>query len=1398
MPRPTVRVTEIGEYIRYRSCERRFKLGFNNRQLAKQLPFAERLFNNLDPVLIEHGRQRENEWESTLRGAGLESLTQQAQSSERQAEHHEEVEPDDWDALAGRLQALSPGQPAYGREVRVAADMGAFHVEGRVDFVLLLWNGSSPSLRLVECKASRRDRTHQRVQVALYQMMVREMLRQRPLRVGGTEVRPDDVECVVARIDETTSESHEILALEPLDIEREEADIERLLAPDGALLRMVQSDLADLDYQLDPKCDNCIFNVHCFPESARLRRLELLNIEPSAARTMRAAEISTIDDLAELDLTGPQATLVRGEPSFTDNLGLLQQKARARRRTLPGGDADPDSYEVEALRNTGQGQLPPYERDGQRLIRVYLSVSYDYVENRIGAVAAHVTRSEGQINTGFVEADGRWRPDPVVRERLREEGEDEDGRPLYSYRPLRGEETIEFKRSEWSGNYAEDNGSEKELIQGFLQSLVDAIDRVAEVDEAPIHFYVWSRSEMTQLVEACSRVSSRLLGHLRELLGCRETLEQLIFSCLQEEVDQRYALGWTGRGLSVVSSLRWFGRRYHWVRSISGREVRLDDAFTQDIFDFKTTLAVNPDDTWATAENGDSYQHRFEIRSRFHDSLSAPYWRAYWRDLPAAADIRSQGDPRTANAIDRYNWAQRPNYLQEYLRARTHALRWVEEGVRFKNGDIRKPLLNIAQLPSFQLEVDTTAQAAIDFLRLDHYVKLTEWIAQHLVPPASRVPLGRTIPVANLESLGGGRLRASIDLDGHAVDRELLMSRSTIDTGSMVRVSPCAADPERGQTLRQLVRGGITCKVGSIDWQDGQIDLDVIWQRDESHYVLKSTCRGDEGLVFEHATLDESVSDFVAGRVESRLQDPSGGYVNQWFDPEDPRLPELESLPADRKGRYRELLDSLRLPDGRGLSPDQVAAVADGLDAKVQLLQGPPGTGKTMTTATAVLTRVLARRGVGDIVLVAAHTHTAVDGLLQRIDGWLDAFTEQAGDRGLSVPRVRLAKVHSSDDYDPSTGRIEDVKFAPSVRAVNRLRDDAVLVIGGTTSALLKLTRELSGRLPFRNYPNGFQVPALIVDEASMMVFPHFLALATVVTPEGEIMLTGDHRQLAPIVAHDWEREDRPPAVLYQPFASAYQAILNMQQSLEERGLAVPDTVLRRSALHFTFRLPPLIRDLIARLYRLDDIELEGLTREGPERDGVAPGGDWEAVWRGSTGLYLVLHDEHQSRRSNEVEAHIIDRILDASGELPDGSAAIITPHRAQRALLKRALDRHIGPVDVIDTVDRLQGGERSTVIVSGTASDPSSISTSVEFILDLNRSNVAFSRAKDRLIVVCSTSLLDHIPAEMEHYDATLLWKSLRRLCSELITTQTIDGHAVRVYTPPIDVIESVADEES
>lgn len=62
-----LRVTEVGEYIRYHSCQRRFKLKFNNYQSAKNIPFFELIFQtSLDPVLEESGRSSEQKWAESL------------------------------------------------------------------------------------------------------------------------------------------------------------------------------------------------------------------------------------------------------------------------------------------------------------------------------------------------------------------------------------------------------------------------------------------------------------------------------------------------------------------------------------------------------------------------------------------------------------------------------------------------------------------------------------------------------------------------------------------------------------------------------------------------------------------------------------------------------------------------------------------------------------------------------------------------------------------------------------------------------------------------------------------------------------------------------------------------------------------------------------------------------------------------------------------------------------------------------------------------------------------------------------------------------------------------------------------------------------------------------------
>lgn len=273
----------------------------------------------------------------------------------------------------------------------------------------------------------------------------------------------------------------------------------------------------------------------------------------------------------------------------------------------------------------------------------------------------------------------------------------------------------------------------------------------------------------------------------------------------------------------------------------------------------------------------------------------------------------------------------------------------------------------------------------------------------------------------------------------------------------------------------------------------------------------------------------------------------------------------------------------------------------------------------------------MARSSPRDIVLITAHTHKAVDELLLRLDRLLPILNQHATNLNLNLSSIQLSRVDPKNKEDFQNTNVNSFSSKPCVNDVNQMRKNRVLVIGGTTNAILKMVNELNERKTFsKDYPQGFQTRTFIVDEASMMVFPHFLALATLVKNDGEIMLAGDHRQLAPIITHDWENEDRPPVVFYQPYVSAYQAIQNLK---ENSDIEIPNESILCSALNFTFRLPPVIRELIARLYsKLDNIELRGKEKEANLEENQIKG-TWEKLLQGNRGLYLVLHSERKSSR---------------------------------------------------------------------------------------------------------------------------------------------------------------------
>jgi len=1419
---PPIRVTEISQFVKQNSCERWLRLAYNQRQAAEEVPFYERLFNPLDPVLQQRGKEREDDWASSLRNDGVHELTPPSGEAlptadesgplARNVEHGEEgSETDDqdsddedddyltWDEFRASIYGLARDQEGFAREVRIRGEVGAFPIKGRMDFLVVRWGEDGAKLRVVETKNSRKDRTSQRIQVALYEELLEDKLESSPLRIRNGVITEDDIECVVGRIDDTTNQIEDILELDTLDLSRERSDVRRLLEPDGRIEDILSVDaenIDELDYRLEPKCDQCVFDVYCYPESAKNRRLELLGVPPSTVRAMEDAGVEDIDDLATLDLDSDEADEIRNNQSVREDLSALVTKAQTRVQNLPDTPdqetADVDAYDVQPLENRDQSQLPTHEQDGDQLIRVYLNVDYDYVEDRVVALAAHITNSEWNLQTRFEEVgDNDFRPDPnpVEMPPLNYEGEVQDGIDAEEddTREIRGESVIEPRTRSWSGHYERDTETESQLIERFLQDLIDEIIEISPTDDAYVHFYVWSQSEIEHLVDACSRGGTRLLNHLRQLLGCREPTEQLIYSSLQEEIDNRYALAWAGQGLTVASGLTWFGDIYHWTRDVAGHERDLENVFEQDVFDYKSTLGLNDDGSWAEDRASADQVGRFEIRSRFFDSMPLGYLHEIWGEIPNTEDL--DADNKTKSVIDRYKRADRRD-LKAYLTARTHALRWFDEHIRPKDDEITKTQVHLPDLDQYDLNVHHTARAALDFLLLDQSVAMSQWYSDNMQGLSHRVPQGLAIPLRNVRfsDTDDGLLIADLDFDDFGIGVEQFRRRTGFEPGDLVRISPYSGNPEDGPTFGQLQDGSHACSIERYDWENEEIQLSTApWP--ENRYRLGSSPFGEPG---EHLyddnpdmVLTESVSDHPAGHVDQRLRTGFGGHMYNWFDPTGPDIPATEPISEGDEEAYEALFeDHVEFGDGDTLMDSQVDAVLEGLNTRVHLIHGPPGTGKTTTTAMAVLLRILDRREEGERMVVTGATHQAVNTLLSRIQEYSELFREAAGELGFDLPSIDIVKVASSDP-DPSNapdGDIDVFGAESNYRRWNQRNDGNVLIIGGTVSAVLK---DFSDIDDLGSVSPPYQVPELIVDEASMMVFPHFLALSTVVEDDGYILLSGDHRQLSPIVAHEWEDEDRPPIELYQPYASAFEAVRDLERDEDIRSLE-----LDSSPLQHTFRLPPAIRALIRSLYQsMDELELHGEVAQGFETPDTDYDNPLEAVWESDVGLFLVAHDERESRLSNNFEATLTRRIIESGRDVPDDSVAVLTPHTAQRSNLELELEDLVdGPISIIDTVERLQGAEAESILVSATASDPTAIGSNEEFLLDLNRSNVAFSRSQRRLIVVVSKTFLDHIPPEIEEYNSAMLWKSLRNICTESVGEDVVEGHDVEVFIPDPD----------
>lgn len=457
------------------------------------------------------------------------------------------------------------------------------------------------------------------------------------------------------------------------------------------------------------------------------------------------------------------------------------------------------------------------------------------------------------------------------------------------------------------------------------------------------------------------------------------------------------------------------------------------------------------------------------------------------------------------------------------------------------------------------------------------------------------------------------------------------------------------------------------------------------------------------------------------------------------------------------------------------------------LSSRASLVQGPPGTGKTEFAAWAILSWICLRMRRGETapsILAVANTHRALDELAERLSFVYLVFRQALSDIGESSPTLRVLKVgrelnsmverHEKADEDEPVERQkakllfssrEDIKDAPALFQGKPLvcldvwLDKATLVpyASAPQTALDVPMPTFVAMTAWQaaSYLPGSPADLMVVDEASMMAVADFAGvIPNLAHDSGQLFVMGDDRQLAPIVDTAWSATLRPEMRDHRPFESVFA---RMRKVLAER----PDTKVSLDQCH---RCPKDVRDVIADVYLADGIILGGKDR-GADADSHVKlpqllFGDWEGIrllaYR-SEGLGL-----YEATR-NPVEVAIIDKIVKAAPLDEDQlkKLAIIAPYRNQvRAL--RQIANFAGAT--VDTVNRLQGGERETVVVSLTGSSLS-LEKQADFLLDITRSNVAVSRAAKRLVVVCATEVLEFLPTSAELYDAMGIWKRINRM---------------------------------
>jgi predicted RecB family nuclease len=364
------------------------------------------------------------------------------------------------------------------------------------------------------------------------------------------------------------------------------------------------------------------------------------------------------------------------------------------------------------------------------------------------------------------------------------------------------------------------------------------------------------------------------------------------------------------------------------------------------------------------------------------------------------------------------------------------------------------------------------------------------------------------------------------------------------------------------------------------------------------------------------------------------------------------------------------------------------------LDRNVLPVQGPPGTGKTWAGARTILRLVKEGKRVG----VTGFSHKVIGNLLT-------AVVDAAAETGVSLDIVQKAAEHERCT-------------APGVRCIESPKDvedelaGPVQIVAGTSW--------LFARPAFAE-----AVDVLVVDEAGQLSLANVLAISHAAK---SLVLLGDPQQLAQPV-----KGQHPDGA----GASALEHLLAGQATVPPECGLLLDT---------TWRMHADVASFVSRRFYDGRLRVEpGCNRQRIDSTALL----------GGTGLRFVTVEHAGNTAVSTEEADVVrelcaDVLGDGQWTARDGitrpltgaDILVLTPFNAQVNRLRSRL-AGLDPDIRIGTVDKFQGQEAPLVIYSTASSSVDDAPRGLEFLYSLNRFNVAISRARGVMAVVCSPRLL-------------------------------------------------------